>query len=47
MDQSDLEAMIQAWKIDPYTQELLGRLGSDFDENGVPYWDKERGETNG
>lgn len=29
-----------AWKIDPKTQELLGRLGSDYDEDGVPYWEK-------
>ena len=34
----DLEAMLDAWKIDPKTQELLERLGSDFDENGKPYW---------
>lgn len=30
-----------AWKIDTETQELLGRLGSDYDKDGVPYWDKE------
>lgn len=35
----DLEAMLNAWKIDPKTQELLGRLGSDYDENGIPYWE--------
>lgn len=29
-----------AWKIDPETQELLGRLGSDYDEDGVAYWKK-------
>lgn len=29
-----------AWKIDPDTQDLLGRLGSDYDEDGIPYWDK-------
>jgi hypothetical protein len=34
----DLEAMLDAWKIDPKTQELLERLGSDYDKNGIPYW---------
>jgi len=37
----EMQLMLEAWKIDPYTQELLSRLGSDFDENGVPYWEKE------
>jgi hypothetical protein len=37
---SDLELMLDAWKIDPDTQELLSRLGSDYDENGIPYWEK-------
>lgn len=36
----DLTTMLDAWKIDPYTQEMLSRLGSDYDENGVPYWEK-------
>jgi hypothetical protein len=36
----DLDVMLEAWKIDPQTQELLSRLGSDYDENGVPYWEK-------
>jgi len=22
------------------TDELLDRLGSDYDENGIPYWEK-------
>lgn len=35
----DLEPMLEACKIDPKTQELLGRLGSDYDENGIPYWE--------
>ena len=35
----DLEPMLEAWKIEPKTQELLGRLGSDYDENGIPYWE--------
>jgi hypothetical protein len=25
---------------DPKTQEILNKLGSDYDENGVPYWEK-------
>ena len=45
-DKSDLEVMLDAWKMDPNTQELLSRLGSDYDENGVPYWENGRG-TNG
>ncbi len=36
----DLETMLEAWKIDPHVQELLGRIGSDYDENGIPYWEK-------
>ena len=43
-DKFDLEAMLDAWKIDPRTQELLAKLGSDYDEDGVPYWDKKGGE---
>lgn len=31
---------IEAWKIDPEIQDLLGRLGSDYDEDGIPYWEK-------
>ena len=40
----EMQLMLEAWKIDPYTQELLSRLGSDFDENGIPDWEKERGD---
>lgn len=36
----DLEPMLEAWKIDPDVQDLLGRIGSDYDENGIPYWEK-------
>ena len=36
----EMHIMLEAWKIDPYTQELLSRLGSDYDENGIPYWEK-------
>ena len=31
---------MEAWKIDPETQELLSKLGSDYDEDGIPYWEK-------
>ena len=34
---------MDAWKIDLETQELLGRLGSDYDEDGIPYWENEGG----
>jgi len=36
----DLTSMLNAWKLDPKMQELLSRLGSDYDENGIPYWEK-------
>jgi len=40
-DKSDLETMLEAWKIDPYVQEVLAKLGSDYDKDGVPYWENE------
>jgi hypothetical protein len=39
----NLDVMLETWKIDPKTQELLGRLGSDYDENGIPYWELNEG----
>jgi hypothetical protein len=31
---------------DPKLQEVLHRLGSDYDENGIPYWENnERAEA--
>lgn len=39
----DLDIMLEAWKVDPKTQELLSRLGSDYDENGIPYWELNEG----
>ena len=39
----DLETMLEAWKVDPKTQELLSRLGSDYDENGIAYWELNEG----
>ena len=32
-------AMEQALE-DPYTQDVLRAIGSDYDENGIPYWEK-------
>jgi hypothetical protein len=36
----DMQSIIESLKADPYTQEVLDRLGSDYDENGIPYWEK-------
>jgi hypothetical protein len=36
----DLGFMLKAWQIDPEVQELMSRLGSDYNENGIPYWEK-------
>ena len=42
----DMQPIIQSLLSDPDTKELLNRLGSDYDENGIPYWEKGR-ESNG
>ncbi len=42
----DIQPIIESLLSDPDTQELLNRLGSDYDENGIPYWEKGR-EANG
>ena len=42
----DMQPTIQSLLSDPDTQELLNRLGSDYDEYGIPYWENGRG-TNG
>lgn len=34
----DLEPAIRSISIE--NKELLDRLGSDYDENGIPYWEK-------
>jgi hypothetical protein len=39
-DKFDLEAILKEWESDPHIQEVLAKLGSDYDENGVPYWEK-------
>jgi hypothetical protein len=36
----DIDKMLDAWKEDPEMQELMQKLGSDYDENGVAYWEK-------
>ena len=38
-------SILNGWHIDPKTQELLSRLGSDY-ENGIPYWEKLKEEDN-
>lgn len=40
LELKSISRMMNAFKIDPNTQELLSRLGSDYDENGTPYWEK-------
>ena len=39
-----LQPIIQSLLSDPDTKELLDRLGSDYDENGIPYWENGRGD---
>lgn len=34
---------MDAWKRELYQDELLERLGSDYDEDGIPYWEKNDG----
>jgi hypothetical protein len=34
----DINAMLDGWKKDPEIQELMEKLGSDYDKNGTPYW---------
>ncbi len=36
----DMEKTLNAWKEDPEMQELMKNLGSDYDEDGVAYWEK-------
>jgi len=36
----NIKAIIEEWDKDPYVQELLSKIGSDYDENGIPYWEK-------
>jgi hypothetical protein len=34
----DLNKMLDGWKEDPEMQGLMEKLGSDYDEDGIPYW---------
>jgi hypothetical protein len=34
----DIDAMLDGWKEDPEMQRLMEKLGSDYDEDGIPYW---------
>jgi hypothetical protein len=36
----DLQAMVDFWENDSEFKELMKTLGSDYDEHGIPYWDK-------
>ena len=40
----DLETVIREIKSNPQLQEVLRRIGSDFDDNGIPYWEKKENE---
>jgi hypothetical protein len=35
-----MSSVKKMWDEDPEHQELMKRLGSDYDENGVAYWEK-------
>jgi uncharacterized protein YeeX (DUF496 family) len=37
----DVEQAIKEMMADPKIQEILEALGSDYDEDGNPYWDKD------
>jgi hypothetical protein len=37
----EVEKAIEEMMADPKIQEILEALGSDYDENGIPYWDKD------
>jgi len=36
----DIEKVIEEILDDPKTKEILEALGPDYDEMGIPYWDK-------
>ena len=46
LDMFDRDSEIKAFikQIVEQDKELLTRLGSDYDENGIPYWDKGKTE---
>ena len=35
-----IKLRLAIWRMMRDNKELLERLGSDYDENGIPYWDK-------
>ena len=37
----DVKKAIEEMMADPKIQEILEALGSDYDEDGIPYWDKD------
>jgi hypothetical protein len=37
---NNMKEVMEELNNDPEHQELMKRLGSDYDENGIPYWDK-------
>ena len=36
-----IERSLREYMLDPKTKEILEALGSDYDEHGIPYWDKD------
>ena len=37
----DVKKAIEEMMADPKIQEILEALGSDYDEDSIPYWDKD------
>jgi hypothetical protein len=37
----EIEKAIEEIMSDPKIKEILEALGSDYDEHGIPYWDKD------
>lgn len=35
-----IKLRLAIWRMMRDNKELLERLGSDYDENGIPYWEK-------
>jgi hypothetical protein len=34
----NIDKILDAWKEDPEMQGFMEKLGSDYDEEGIPYW---------
>jgi hypothetical protein len=43
MDKAEFNKLLKEMMDDPNNQEILKKLGSDYDENGIAYWDKSGG----